>query len=128
MTFLNHFLSLRNLKNRAPVETKRLFSQNRRFRFKSKHRSKKHRFFDPQTIKKSIRIDVKNVSDIDTFFDIDFSRFLAPTWLPNLEVKPSKIELFDQLGLTWASLVQKGVPRRPKSIRMRPKGPPGTPT
>ena len=32
-------------------------------------------------------MDAKNVSKNEAFFDIDFDRFLAPTCLPNPEIK-----------------------------------------
>ena len=53
----------RNLKNRAPVEAKRYFLQNRRFRFKFKHRSKKHRNLEPTIDEKLIKIDVENANE-----------------------------------------------------------------
>ena len=66
------FLMLRNLKNRAPVEAKRLFLQNRRFRFKSKNLSKNHRFSTSQNQWKIQKNSEKNVFENMLAFNIDF--------------------------------------------------------
>ena len=64
---------LRNLKIRAPVEAKRLFLQNRRFRFETKNLSKKHRFSTSQIDEKlKKKKHEKNVLENMLAFNIDF--------------------------------------------------------
>ena len=66
-------------------------------------------------------------------FDFDFYGFLAPTWMPQPQVKPSKINVFFELGrgrrsggpkrgpraLKLAKKVPQDAPRAPKT---KPKG------
>ena len=48
-------------------------------------------------------------------FKFDFYRFLPPTWVPQPQVKPSKIKLFLHLGRYKRSKSPKGVPRHPQT-------------
>ena len=61
-----------NLENRAPVEAKRLFLQNRRFRFKSKNSIKKPSIFDIQNRWKIEKKREKNMFENMLVFNIDF--------------------------------------------------------
>ena len=56
LLFFSCFRTLRNLKNRVPVEAKCLFLQNRRFRCKSKNWSKNHRNSNPKIKENSKKI------------------------------------------------------------------------
>ena len=83
----------------------------------------------PKRRSNPLKIDVKNASEKNMVFDIDFSRFGVPTWVPQPQVKFKQSTFFailDHLGPTWhpkrSQETQNEAPKRSKTAKMEPKG------
>ena len=71
---------------------------------------------EAQIDRKSIKIDVKNASEKNMVFDVEFD-FGVPTWVPNPELKFTNRVFFAILGdlrPTLAQKVSQEVSREPK--------------
>ena len=65
----------------------------------------------------SIKIDVKNASEKNIVFDVEFFDFWIPTWVPEPQVKFKNRVFFvilGELGPTWAQKAFQDTPREPK--------------
>ena len=117
----------RNLKNRAPVEAKRLFLQNRRFRFKSKNLSTNHRFSTSQIdekLKKIVKKTCLKTCWLLTSIFNDFGSILPPKLEAKKVVAPT-------LGTHFLQDMPNMGPRvpqeRPKSVPRAPQEHPRVP-
>ena len=72
-------------------------------------------------------VTTTHVCENKSFFDIDFCGILAPTWMPQPETKPSKINVFFELGRGRRSGGPKRGPRAPKLAKKVPQDAPRAP-
>ena len=119
---------LRNLKNRAPVQARALFSQNRRFRFKTKNRSKNHRFSTCKIndkLKKIVKKTCLKTCWLLTSIFNDFGIILPPKLEAKKVIPFAFFKFFCRIGPTWPQGRPKSAPRapqeRPRASQERPR-------
>ena len=112
---------LRNLKNRAPACTGAQFLQNRRFHFKSKNPSKKHRN-STSKIKEKLKKIVKKRC-LKTYWLLtsifnDFGSILPPKLAAKFRVI---FDFFDVFLQDRASMAPRAPQERPRAPRSAPR-------